>query len=463
MSPFSAGVQPVAEAALEAVAAEAVERARVAGAEEAEAIVESTRSFTARALNRQVETLKQSVTHGLGLRVIVNGAVGFVSTNDFRSAALEDLTRRVVILARFATPDPANGLPAPEREDPPGDLRLFDPAVLELPPDRKIDMALTLERVALGYDPRIRRTEGAAVSSHDGAVALVNSHGLARTWSGTAVSAHVVALADDREGKQQTGYYGVSRRWLGELPPLEELAREAARRAVQRIGARPVPAARVPVVMHPDIGAAWLSDLHGAFSGAAVVKQASWLTDRLGQAIAAPIVTLVDDGRMPGGIATEPYDGEGIPTRRNVLIDRGRCAMFEFDAYYGRRMGTGSTGSAQRSYASVPGVGHNNLYLEPGTETPEAILARVDRGFYMDDQGSFGFNSVTGDYSYQAQGHWIERGEKAFPVEGVTVASNSLEMLRQVVAVGNDLRFEHAVACPTLLIAEMTVSGGGEG
>src|SRR5205814_7833573 len=166
-------------------------------------------------------------------------------------------------------------------------------------------------------------------------------------------------------------------------------------------------------------------------------------------------------GRMRGGIVSDPWDGEGVPTRRNVLIDRGRCAMFVYDCYHARRAGVRPTGSGVRSYGSLPHTGYHNLHLEPGSETPESILARADRGFYMDDQGSFGFNDVTGDYSYQAQGHWIEHGVKTFPVEGVTVASNALDMLRNVVAVGNDLRFDSSVTAPTLLIAEMTVSGGG--
>jgi PmbA protein len=169
----------------------------------------------------------------------------------------------------------------------------------------------------------------------------------------------------------------------------------------------------------------------------------------------------VDDGLLRTGVGSAPHDGEGVLTRRNVLIERGRCAMFLYDTYHARRAGTRSTGSAVRGYSSVPGIGYHNLSLEPGSETPEAILRKADRGFFMDDQGSFGFNSVTGDYSFQAQGFWIERGEKAFPVEGVTVASNSLEMLRNVVAVGNDLRWEGSVASPTIMIAEMTVSGGG--
>ncbi len=463
MSQPAGGTEALAAQPLESVAALAVERAVAAGADEAEACTQSGRSFTVRVLGGTIETLKQTVTHGLGIRVIVGGAVGFASTNDFGGSAVDDLARRAVSLARFSTRDPANGLPeAPPAAAADGNaLRLFDPAVLELSPESKIEMALELERIALGHDSRIRRTEGAAVSSHDGTTALANSKGFGRSWSGTSVNVSVVPLADDREGKQQTGYYFVAKRWVHELPSLEYVAEEAARRAVSRIGARPVASARVPVVMHPDIAAGWIAEMHGAFSGEEVIKKSSWLTERLGQTIASPLVTLVDDGRMPAGIGTVPCDGEGVATRRNVLIDHGRCAMFEYDTYHARRSGTLSTGSAVRSYSSLPGIGHHNLYVEPGSESPQAILSRVERGFYMDDQGSYGFNSVTGDYSFQAQGFWIENGEKTVPVEGITVAGNSLEMLRNVLAVGNDIKFESSVAAPTILIAEMTVSGQG--
>src|SRR5437016_3315620 len=219
-----------------------------------------------------------------------------------------------------------------------------------------------------------------------------------------------------------------------DVPALTEIAAEASRRAVARIGARPVPSARVPVVLHPDIAASWIAEMHEAFSGEALIKRSSWLTDRQDQIIASPLVTLVDDGRRPGGTGSEPWDGEGVATRRNLLIERGRLAGFLYDVYHARRAGMRSTGSAVRSYSTQPSIGSMNLFLEPGAETPEQILKKVDRGFYMDDQGSFGFNSVTGDYSYQAQGFWIEKGEKIHPVEGVTVASNSLEMLKNVVA-----------------------------
>jgi PmbA protein len=441
---------------------EAVERARRAGADHAEACLESLRSFTVRVNGGAIESLKQSVTRGLGLRVLVGGAQGFVSSTDLAPASLDELARHAVALARFSTPDEANAFPTPADagDEAPPDLELVDPALLAWPAERRIEMALTLERVALACDPRIQRTDGASVSTRDGHAALVNSGGLARASSGTTVSAHVMPLAGDGEGKQQTGWYGMSKCRLDELEDPEVIAREAARRAVARIGARQVPTARVPVILSPDIAAAWIGELFEAFSGEAHLKRTSWLTGRLGETIAAEAMTLVDDGRLPRAIGSESFDGEGMPTRRNLLIERGRFATILYDHYHARRAGARSTGSAVRGCSSTPGIGSHNLYVEAGGESPEAILARVERGFYMDDQGSYGFNSTTGDYSFQAQGFWIERGVKVFPVEGVTVASNSLEMLRNVVAVGNDLRFLGSVASPTLLISEMTVSGG---
>lgn len=454
-------------AALERIGAEAVERALRAGAAQAEACLGGTRSFSVRVNGGEVESVKQSATRGLGLRVLVGGAQGFVTSTDLspRPAGgghpLDDLARHAVALARFSTADEANAFPTREEAEggPVPDLGLEDPAVLALAPERAVEMALELERVALGCDPRIRRTDGAGVSRHDGHVVLVNSHGLVRVESGTTVSAGVAPLAEDGATKQQSGWYGMAKCRLELLEPMEAIAREAARRALARIGARPVPTARVPVVLSADIATAWLGDLFDAFSGESQLKRTTWLTAAVGETIASPLVTLVDDGRMPRAVGSAAHDGEGIPTRRNVLIERGRFATILYDHYHARRAGTRSTGSASRGYSSPPAIGSTNLFLEPGTESPEAILARVERGFYMDDQGSYGFNPSTGDYSYQAQGFWVEKGVKVFPVEGVTVASNALEMLRNVVTVGNDLKFLGSVASPTLLIAEMTVSG----
>ncbi|HTR98091.1 MAG TPA: TldD/PmbA family protein [Candidatus Acidoferrales bacterium] len=441
-------------------AAHALERARAAGAQVADACLESSRAFTVSVLGGRVETLQQSGALGLGLRVVVGDAVGFCSGTDLSPAGIEELARRAVALARYATPDPANGAPTREEAGPEStaELELVDQAARELSVERKIELALALEAAALGTDPRIRRTDGASVSSSAGAFAIANSHGVARAWAGTSVSAWVNALAEDG-ARQQSGVYGMSKRHLADVADMESIGREAARRALSRLGARSVPAARVPVVMSPEIAASWIGEMYDAFRGEAVLKHASWLSEKLGQTIASPLVTLVDDGALVRGLGSSPYDAEGLATRRNVLIDAGRCAMFEYDHYHARRAGVPATANGVRGFASTPGTGCHNLFLAPGTWSPESIVAGIERGFYFDDQGSYGFNPVSGDYSYQAQGFWIERGEKVHAVEGVTVAGRSLEMLAAVAAVGNDLEWRTSVAAPTVLIAEMTVSG----
>jgi PmbA protein len=447
--------------ALRSLCAQALERASAHGAQVADACAESSRAFTVRVHGGAVESLKQSGTLGLGVRAIVGGAVGFASGTDLSAAGIDDLARRAVALAAFGTPDEANGTPGGDETggDSAADLELFDAAALELPVERKIEMALELERLALAADPRVTRSDGASVSSAGGAFAIANSRGVLRAWEGTSVSAWVVALADDRDGRQQTGAEGMSVRHLADLETMEALARRAATRAVNRVGARSVPSARVPVIMHPDIAAAWISEMADAWSGESVLKQSSWLTGKLGEDIASARVTLVDDGTLPRRVGSSPYDAEGVRTRRNLLLERGRLAMFMYDHYHARRARVPGTANGLRGWSSTPGIGFHNLYVEPGDESPDAILHRVERGFYYDDQGSYGFNPVTGDYSFQAQGYWIEHGEKAFPVEGVTVAGNSLEMLKAVEAVGSDLVWRSSVACPTLLIGEMTVSG----
>src|SRR5882672_7714086 len=278
-----------------ALCAQALDRARAHGAQVADACAEGSRAFTVRVHGGTVDSLKQSGTRGLGVRAIVGDAVGFASGTDLSPAGIDDLAARAVALARYATPDPANGALAPEEAggELTGELLLFDDAALELPVERKIEMALELERLTLAADPRVTRSDGASVSSAGGAFAIANSHGVSRAWEGTSVSAWVVALADDRDGRQQTGAEGMSVRRLEDLAPAEKMARAAAARAVSRIGARSVPTTRVPVVMHPDIGGAWLAEMADAWSGESVIKRSSWLTGKLEEPVASSLVTLV--------------------------------------------------------------------------------------------------------------------------------------------------------------------------
>ena len=237
------------------------------------------------------------------------------------------------------------------------------------------------------------------------------------------------------------------------------MGRKAAERTLRRLGARQVKTAEVPVVFDPETAGEILGTLFAAISGYAVFRNATFLKDRLGQPVASPLVTLVDDGRRVRGLGSRPFDGEGQPTRRNQPIEKGVLRYWLCDAYSGRKIGARPTGTARRGVGGGPGVGASNLYFEPGEATPEAILASTARGLYVTDLIGSGVNVVTGDYSQGAVGHWIENGRLTHPVHEVTIAGNLREMLMDVDAVGNDLVFRGASASPTLRIRKMTVSG----
>jgi PmbA protein len=213
--------------------------------------------------------------------------------------------------------------------------------------------------------------------------------------------------------------------------------------------------------MHSDIAAGWVGAISGAFNGEQIFKKASYLTEKMGQKIGSDLVTLVDDGVMKRGPATAPFDGEGLPTQRNVLIEAGVVRTFLYDTYTARKAATKSTGSAQRGYDSSPGIGTRNLHIVNGASTIEEMLNAYPALFYMREQGAFGYTPTTGDYSYQAAGLWIENGKVVHAVDGITVAGNTLQMLAGVVKVGNDLNLQGGTNSPHLLIDEMTISGEG--
>jgi PmbA protein len=443
------------------IARRLVEQAQAAGAQEAEAFVQDGRQLQVTVNGGHVDFLKEAHTRGGGLRVFVDHKLGFVFSSDFRPEAVQGLAERAVTLARFGLADEHAGLPPAAwlaRGDAP-DLDLHDAAIAKLATDKRIAMALAMEKAALGVDKRIQRTQGCGITSFVGGTALANSLGAALEYPSTSISMFVTALAEDAGGKQQGWGEGGTWRHLGQLPDPEALGQKAGGEALRRLGPRKVESQQVPVVMHPDIVESWLGRVAGAFSGEEVLKKTSYLHDKLGQSIAAPGVTLVNDGRRKGGPGSEPFDGEGVATQRTVLIDGGVCKSFLYDSYNARKAGVQPTGSAQRGYASVPSIGTHNLFLEPGTSSLEEMIAGVQRGFFYIDSGAFGYNPTTGDYSFQASGFWIENGAIAYPVDEITVASTTLEMLRGIDAIGRDIEWRGSTSCPPIRIAEMTVGG----
>ncbi len=324
--------------------------------------------------------------------------------------------------------------------------------------EEKTRIALAAEKAALGFDARITNSEGSEFSSHIGRVLYANSHGFAGEYRGSTYGLSVVPVAASN-GSMQRDFWYSSQRKLNRLEAPEKVGRRAAERAVRRLGARKVKTCECPVVFDPEIAATLLRQLSSAISGYALYKGASFLMGKLGEKIASDVVTVVDDGTIPGALGSRPFDGEGLPTRSNTIVERGVLKSYLLDTYSGRKLGLPSTGNASRGVGDAPGVGPTNFFLVAGAHTPEDIVASVEDGFYVTELIGFGVNLVTGDYSRGAAGIWIEKGKLAYPVEEVTIAGNLKEMYGNIEMIGNDLELRGRIASPTLKISRMTVAG----
>lgn len=312
----------------------------------------------------------------------------------------------------------------------------------------------------MGSDPRVSNSEGADFNSSDGRVVLANSHGFVGDYRSSSFSMSVSPVATDPAtgGMQRDSWYAIQRAYK-RLDSPESVGREAARRTLRRLGARKVATCKAPVIFDQEMAGSLLGNLCGALSGYALYKGASFLIGQLGRQIAPETVTVYDDGRMLRGFGSRPFDGEGLPTRKTPVIERGVLKSYLLDTYSGRKLGMASTGNASRSVGESPSVGPTNFYLVPGTVPPADIIRSVQRGLYVTELIGFGINMVTGDYSRGAAGFWIENGELAYPVEEITIAGNLKRMLLDIEIIGNDLEFRGRIASPTVKIREMTIAG----
>jgi len=439
------------------LASEILNAARTSGADAADVLVSEGTEFSVTVRKGEVETLTEAGSKALGLRVFVGKRTASTYSSDFSWPTLARLVDEVVGMARATSEDAAAGLP--DEMVPPEDVELgmFDPTPQALPAEERIERARRAEAAAL-QTPGIANSQGASWGSGEGSLVYASSRGFLGGYRMSSVSLSVVPQAE-KDGQMERDHWYTAGRGLSDLEAPEAVGRTAAERTLRRLGARQVKTAEVPVVFDPDSAGEILGTLFSAISGYAVFRNATFLKDRLGQAVASPLVTLVDEGRRPRGLGSRPFDGEGLPTRRNVPIEKGVLRYFMCDAYSARKIGGKPIGAARRGVGGGPGVGASNLYFEPGTLAPEAIIGSVERGLYVTDLIGFGVNVVTGDYSQGAVGHWIENGRLAHPVHEVTIAGNLREMLMDIDAVGSDLVFRGASASPTLRIRKMTVSG----
>jgi PmbA protein len=441
------------------VAQDLVGRALAAGARAADAVVAESDGLSVGVRLGETEKLKRARQRRAGLRVFVGESTAIVSTADLSAAALADVARDAVELARATAPDRWAGLPDPEDlcTDPP-DLDLLDPGVDALDPEQALAWAREAEATALAAAPEITNSEGSEFGADAGRVAYASSAGFAGTYAGSHASLAVVPVAT-RDGLMQRDHWYTTHRKLSGLEPPAAVGREAARRTLRRLGARRPPTCECPVVFDPDMAASLLRHLAGAISGSALYRRMSFLVDRLGDTVASPAVTVIDDPLRPTAPASRPFDGEGVRQVRRTIVERGVLRSYLLDSYSARRLGLKTTGHAARSVGDAPTSAPTNFVLEPGPYTAEAIIGSVRHGLYVTELIGFGVNPVTGDYSRGAAGLWIENGELAYAVEELTIAGNLRDILRDVEMVGNDLTLRNAVASPTVKVARMTVAG----
>jgi PmbA protein len=448
---------------LVALGERAAARALRAGAEAAEVVVSDGSELSAKVRLGEPELVQEAGSRALGLRVFRDLRAAVTYTSDLAPDALDRFVDETVELAELAEPDELNRLPDDDeyaRELP--DLDLWDEAALGLTAAQAIAIAREGEAAARGFSPKITNSEGATCGRTAGALALVargrGRAGFAGGYRGTYQSLTVEPIADDEGGKKRNAVYWSGARFRDRLEPPEAVGREAARRAVAKLGAEKVATATLPVVFDPEAGRALLRALFSVAAGSAVHRRSSYLLGREDTAIASPLVTIVDDPLLRRAPGSRPFDGDGLAARRNVVVDGGRLVGYLCDVYSARKLGRRSNGCAGRGVGGAPHVTTSNFVLQPGGSSRSELLA-VARGLYVTDLMGFGFNPVTGDFSRGAGGFLIENGELTKPVTEVTVSANFDALWKSIDAVGDDLDLKTSTACPTFRVSKMTVAG----
>ena len=461
----------IAATDLKQLASDVLARALKAGATDAEAVVYQGDEFSTLVRLGQVETLKESGSRAVGMRVFIGLRTASTSSSDFSRESLDRLVEGAVTLARITSEDPFAGLPEPSdfgQHAAAAQHLYFNDVNLQPPADR-IRIAREVEDAALAFDPRIQNSGGGDFDTATSHKILMNSRGFTGEFRRSYCGFSAQPIAHDVDGKMQRNYWYSAARSTRLLEDPVAIGQEAARRTLQRLGARQVKTQQAPVVFSPEIARSIVGNIFDAANGDAIYRHASFFAGMLGERVAGENVTVIDDGTMvfdhegnicTGGFGTAPFDGEGLPTRRTVLIENGILRSYVTNTYTARKLGLArSTGNAARSLAGNPGIGAGNFFLEPGTLSPAQIIADVKSGLYVTETMGFGVNLVTGDYSQGAAGMWIENGELAYPVEEITIAGNLKDMYKNISAIGNDLVFRTAAAAPTLRIEGMTIAG----
>ena len=446
------------------VAALAVEIAKKAGADHAEVLVRDGSELTAKVRLGEPELVQEAGSRALGLRVLKGAKRAVTYTSDLRRESLEALCAESVALAELAEADEYALPPDPAmlaKELP--ELDLYDPAVADVDAAWALREAKNGEAAARRHDARVTNSEGATWSRVLGATAFATSGGFVGGYRGSYCSLVVEPLCDDttdaENPKKRNGYWWTASRFLNQLEIAEAVGIEAARRTVATLGSRKVETQECAIVFNPEVSRSIVGTIFSVANGSAFWRKSSYLVGKEGEVIASPLVTIADDPLIARAPGSRPFDGDGLPTRKNNVVAKGVLGPVLCDVYSGRKLGRGSTASAGRGIGGNPGPTTSNLIMEAGSVSKEELLKQTPRGLYVTQLMGFGFNPVTGDFSRGAQGFWIEGGELTFPVSEVTIAANFDQILKRIDLVANDLELRSSTAAPTFRVSHMTLAG----
>ena len=426
------------------------------GADAAEVYIETGRNLSLDVRKGDIETVQEASAAGAGIRVFVKGKMAFASSNDLGGKALDDAVGRAIEFARITTPDENNVLPDDKGETTVAGL--YDPRIAQVSMDEKIELAKRLEKLSLA-DPRITKSDGASYREGEGETAIANSNGLLKSYRSSACGLSVSVVAEKGE-QRSSGGDSCSRRFYGDLKPAEEVAAKAAKNALDALDPRPVKTQRAAVVFHAEVASMLLGGILGAVDGERVLQGASFLAGKMGQKIGSELLTVIDDGTREKGMASAPFDGEGVPTQKRIIVDKGVLAGYMYNAGVAKRAGVKSTGNASRGgFGSLPGIGPHNFFMAAGTAKLEDIIKATKTGLLVKEVTGYGINPVNGNFSGGASGLWIEDGKIAFPVKGLTIAGTAEEIFKGLDMVADDLDLNDSMAAPSFRIKVLQIGG----
>ncbi len=439
----------------EQITQDLVQSALKAGAGAADAVIFESNSQEASYRLGKLEDVERSESQDLGLRVFVGKQQASVSTTDFSNTALDALVERAVAMAKAAPEDPYCGLaPADQLATSFPELDLVD--TTEVSTEELANLASKAEEAALAEEG-ITNSEGASAGWDRGGVALATSEGFLGSYSSTGFSIGVAVLAG--EGlNMEMGYDGHSTCHKDDLWAPETIGKSAAERALGALNPQKVKSQSVPVVYENRLANSLVGHFAGAILGTGVARKTTFLKDKLGEKVFADNITIAEEPHRKRGLASRPFDGEGVKTEGSNLIDEGRLTKWLLDSATARQLGLESNGHARRGTGGPPAPGWSNLHMKPGSFSPAELMQDIKQGLFVNSMFGPSINATTGDYSVGVSGIWIENGELTHPVSEITIAGNLIEMFLNVTP-ANDLEFRYGTNSPTLRVEGMMVAG----